>query len=85
MASRSANAAAALTKPFEGRNNRSYRKAESNQTPDRIRHAKESNCQGSGWYAGQKGQHPPKHYESPGAIVASHSRLQIRNYHLAGL
>jgi hypothetical protein len=74
-----------MAKPFQGRNNPDDRNTKTGQTPDRISHSKESSCQHSGRDSSHKGDHPPKHNESPGAFVASHSRLQNRDITSQGL
>lgn len=76
MMARGSHATMPTAEPFERRDNPGDRDTKAGQTPDRIRHSKESNSQRSSGDAGHKGEHPPKHNESPGAFVASHSRLQ---------
>jgi hypothetical protein len=82
---RGSYAAMPLAKPFKGSDNPGDRNAKAGQTPDRIGHSKESNCQHSSRNASHKDEHPPKHNESPGAFVASHSRLQNQDITSQGL
>src|SRR6266851_6602461 len=85
LIARGARATTPLAKPFECESYPGDRNTEAGQTPDRIGHAKERNCEHSGRNAGHKGEHPPDYNEAPGAFVTSHSRLQKSGYYLAGL
>jgi hypothetical protein len=82
---RGPRAALPLPEPFKRRDNPGNRNTEAGQTPNGIGYTEKSDCQHSSEDAGHKGQHPPKHYESPGASVASHSRLQSRDITSQGL
>jgi hypothetical protein len=82
---RGSHPAMPLAKPFEGRDNPDDRNAKAGQTPYRIGHSKKHDCQHSGRDASHKGDHQPKYNESPGAFVASHSRLQNQDITSQGL
>src|ERR1700758_3275690 len=81
----SSRAAMPLAEPFEGCDNPGDRNSKTGQTPDGVGHSKISYCQYPGGNACNKGEYPPKHNESPGAFVASHSRLQNPNIPSQGL
>jgi hypothetical protein len=72
-----------LAKPFKSGDNPGNWDTETGQTPNGIRHSEMGYCQNSSEHSNHKGEHPPENNESPGAYVASHSRLQSKHY-LAG-